>query len=68
MSVYLSFAPIIERTAAENRSALPEAPQLQPEPRRTRATAAAVLRRTAQVQLRLAARLEQPAARRLATA
>lgn len=70
MSAYISLAPIIERTAAANASALPAAPQLD-EPitfRRTRSLAAGALRATARLQLRAAARLEHPARHRLAAA
>jgi hypothetical protein len=66
MSMYLSLAPIIERTAVENRSAFPDAPQ-RPEiarPVRTSLVAAALLRRAAAVELAVAARLERRAARR----
>ena len=66
MSMYLSLAPIIERTAAENASALPDAPQF-PEvarPARTRLAAAALLRRVAAAELAVAARLERREARR----
>jgi hypothetical protein len=71
MSAYLSLAPIIERTAAENTSAFPEAPQVITEaaPSRPRFAMAALLRRAASLELALAARLERrPSGRRLAAA
>ncbi len=70
MSAYISLAPIIERTAEENSSALPAAPQLD-EPvtfGRTRSLAAGLLRGAARLQLRVAARLERPVRHRLAAA
>jgi len=70
MSAYISLAPIIERTAELNASALPSAPQLDETItfRRTRSLAAGALRATARLQLRAAARLERPARHRLAAA
>jgi len=70
MSAYISLAPIIERTAELNASALPAAPQLDDTItfRRTRSLAAGALRATARLQLRAAARLERPARHRLAAA
>ena len=71
MSMYLTYAPVLESTAAENTSAFPEAPQYQesPAPSRSRFVAAALLRRAARLELALAARLERrPSGRRLATA
>lgn len=61
MSMYLSFVPMIERQAAENASALPEAPQLVEvtRPTRTRLATAAVLRRVAAFELAVAARLDR---------
>ena len=62
MSVYLSMSPALERTAAENTSAFPTAPQLvaPARPGRVRLSVAAVLRRAARVQVAAAARLERP--------
>ncbi len=69
MSAYVSYAPILERTAAENTSARPDAPViLEVATSRPRFALAAMLRRAASVELALAARLEQRPARRLATA
>ncbi len=62
MSAYFSMSPVLERTAAENASARPDAPQV-PEsgsPGRLRLAAAAVLRRAAGAQVAIAARLERP--------
>lgn len=69
MSAYISLAPIIERTAAEN--ALTTSAARFDEPitfRRTRSLAAGLLRGAARLQLRAAARLDRPARHRLATA
>lgn len=62
MSAYLSMSPIIERTAIENTSAFPMAPQVVEvaRPGRLRLAAAAVLRRVARMQAAAAARLERP--------
>ena len=70
MSMYLSFVPFIERTAAENRSAFPDAPECAEivRPERTRRVAAALLRWTAARELAVAARLERHDVRRPATA
>ncbi|MFT4108468.1 hypothetical protein [Propionicimonas sp.] len=67
MSGYLSLAPIIERTARDNALAGPALPEAGVPTPRTRSVAARVLRRTAEIQLRLAARLERTPARHLAT-
>lgn len=69
MSAYLSIAPAIERTAIENTSAFPDAPQAIEvvRPGRVRVATAAVLRRAARVQVAAAARLERPV-HRVATA
>ncbi len=66
MSSFISYAPVIQRTAAENRSAFPDAPQRPeiPRPARTRLATAALLRRAAALELAIAARLERRAARR----
>jgi hypothetical protein len=66
MSAYFSYAPVIERTAVENRSAFPDAPQRPelPRPARVRLTAANLLRRAAARELAIAARLERRAAHR----
>lgn len=71
MSIYLSYAPVLEHTATENTSAFPDAPQREaitrPDP--SRFVAAALLRRAARLGLAAAARLERrPSGRRLATA
>ena len=71
MSMYYSFAPVLESTAAENTSAFPDAPQFDEStaPSRSRFVAAALLRRAARLELALAARLERrPSGDRLATA
>ena len=71
MSMYYSFAPVLESTAAENTSAFPQAPQREEStvPARSRFVAAALLRRAARLELALAARLERrPSGRRLASA
>ncbi len=69
MSAYLSYAPILERTAAENTSAYPDAPQVsEVAASRPRFVLAALLRRAASLELALAARLDHRPARRLATA
>lgn len=71
MSAYLSYAPVLEHTAAENslsNTAVSEAPYAA-RPARTRFFAAAVLRRLARLELAAATRLEgRPSRRRLATA
>ncbi len=70
MSMYLSYAPIIEHTAAEN-SLGGETGQttMVVRARRPRFAMAALLRRVAAVELALAARLERRSSgRRLATA
>lgn len=69
MSAFISYAPVLEHTAAENTSAFPDAPQFATasRPVRTRLAAAAVLRRTAALELAVAARLERRAKGRLAT-
>ncbi|MCA0296243.1 MAG: hypothetical protein LCH96_13235 [Actinobacteria bacterium] len=67
MSAYVSFAPILERTAVENTSAFPEAPQVvEAATARPRTALAALLRRTADLELALAARLERRPAQCLA--
>lgn len=67
MSAYLSLAPILERTAAENAGRLDAVPM--PErPARLRLLAAALLRATAHLAGAAASRLDAPAPRRLATA
>jgi hypothetical protein len=60
---------VIEHTAAENASALPDAPQRSEDvrPTRIRLSAAAVLRRLATLELSAADRLERRAGTRLAT-
>jgi hypothetical protein len=70
MSAYLSYAPSIQATEVENTSAFPEAPQVEAPTvsTRSRFLAAAILRRTARLELAAAARLERPARQRLATA
>ncbi|MGV8909061.1 MAG: hypothetical protein ACOH1Y_08760 [Propionicimonas sp.] len=71
MSVYLSYAPSILAAEVHNTSALPDAPQVETRtaPARSRYLAAAILRRTARLELAIAARLEgRPEGRRLATA
>lgn len=70
MSAYLSYALVLERTATENTSAFPEAPQREPVTvvTRCRFAAAALLRRAARLELAAASRLERPVHRRLATA
>jgi hypothetical protein len=71
MSMFISYAPVLERTATENTSAFPDAPQREDitRPARTRFLAAAFLRRTARLELAAAARLERrPSGRHLATA
>lgn len=69
MSAFLSLSPILERTAVENTSAFPEAPQVvEVAPGRPRSAVAALLRRTAGFELALAARLERRPERRLAAA
>jgi hypothetical protein len=61
MSMYLSFVPMIERQAAENASALPDAPQRTEatRPQHARLAAAALLRRVAAAELAVASRLER---------
>lgn len=70
MSVYLSYAPSILATEAQNTSALPDAPQVETPTAtaRSRYLVAAILRRMARLELAVAARLERPAHRRLAAA
>ncbi len=71
MSMFISLAPVLERTAAENTSAFPDAPQREAvtRPARSRFLAAALLRRAARLELAAAARLERGlSGRRLATA
>lgn len=70
MSTYLSHAPMIQALEAENRSAFPDAPQLAGTGTSgPRSAVAALLRRAAEAELALAARLERrPAPRRLAAA
>ena len=70
MSMFISLAPVLEYTATQNTSAFPDAPQREAmtRPARSRFVAAALLRRTANVQLAVAARLERPVHRRLAAA
>lgn len=69
MFTFISYAPVLERTAAENSSAFPAAPQRLETVRapRTRLAAAALLRRAASRQLAVARRLEGRAQARLAT-
>jgi hypothetical protein len=61
---------VLERIATENTSAFPDAPQREAtiRPARSRFLVAAILRRTASLQLAAAARLERPSGRRLVTA
>lgn len=63
MFTFISYAPVLERTAAENRSAFPDAPvSAGPvRPPRTRLVAASLLRRAAALELAVAHRLERPA-------
>ena len=70
MSLYLSYAPSIHAAEVENTSAFPQAPQVETPTvtARSRTLAAALLRRTARLQLAVAARLERPVHRRLAAA
>jgi hypothetical protein len=71
MSMFISYTPVLEHTATENTSAFPEAPQREDaiRPARSRHFVAAVLRRTAGLELAMAARLDQrPSGRRLAAA
>ena len=71
MSMFITYAPVLEHTATENTSAFPDAPQREAvlRPARSRFLVAAVLRRAARLQLTAAARLEQgPSGRRLAAA
>jgi hypothetical protein len=70
MSMFITYAPVLEHAATENTSAFPEAPQREAviRPARSRFLVAAVLRRTARLELAAAARLERPVRRRLATA
>ncbi len=69
MFTFISYAPVLERTAAENTSAFPDAPQWAEavRPSRPRLAAATLLRRTAAVELSVARRLERRARGRLAT-
>jgi hypothetical protein len=70
MSMFISYAPVLERTTTENTSAFPVAPLREAtiRPARSRFLVAAILRRTASLQLAAAAWLERPSGRRLATA
>ena len=70
MSMFISYAPVMQRTATENTSAFPDAPQREAVIRtaRSRFLVAAILRRTASLQLAAAVWLERPSGRRLATA
>jgi len=70
MSMFISYATVLEHTATENTSALPDGPQREAiiRPARSRFLVAAILRRTASLQLAAAAWLERPSGRRLATA
>jgi hypothetical protein len=70
MSMFISYAPVLEHTASENTSAFPDAPPREAiiRPARSRFLVAAILRRTASLQLAAAAWLERPSGRRLATA
>lgn len=70
MSMYISYAPSIEHTAAENRSAFPDAPQVldAERPARSRHLAAGLLRRLAALELAFAARLDRRDVRHPATA
>jgi hypothetical protein len=70
MSMFISYAPVLEHTATENTSAFPDAPQREAliRPARSRFLAAAILRLTARLELAAAAWLERPVRRRLATA
>ncbi|HEY3338640.1 MAG TPA: hypothetical protein VGK18_09065 [Propionicimonas sp.] len=70
MSMFISHAPVLEHTATENTSAFPDAPQWEAStrPARSRHLVAAFLRRTASLELAVAARLERPVRRRLAAA
>ena len=70
MSMFITYTPVLEHAATENTSAFPEAPQREAviRPARSRFLVAAVLRRTARLELVAAARLERPVRRRLATA
>ncbi len=70
MSMFISLAPVLERTTTENTSAFPDAPQREPITvvTRSRFAAAALLRRAARLELAAASRLERPVHRRLATA
>jgi hypothetical protein len=71
MSMFITYAPVLEHTATENTSAFPDAPQREAviRPARSRFLVAAILRRTASLQLAAAARLERrPSGRRLAAA
>jgi hypothetical protein len=69
MFTFISYAPVLERTAAENSSAFADAPQRPETVRapRTRLVTAALLRRTASLELAVARRLEGRARARLAT-
>jgi hypothetical protein len=69
MFTFFSYAPVLEHTAAENRSAFPDAPQRPDTVRapRARLATAAVLRRAAALQLTVARRLERRERGRLAT-
>ena len=70
MSMFISYATVLEHTATEHTSAFPDAPQREAVIRtaRSRFLVAAILRRTASLQLAAAAWLERPSGRRLATA
>jgi len=70
MSMFITYAPVLEHTATENTSAFPDAPQREAvtRPARSRFLVAAILRRTASLQLAAAARLERPVRQHLAAA
>ncbi|HEY3409861.1 MAG TPA: hypothetical protein VGK53_16960 [Propionicimonas sp.] len=70
MSMFISHAPVLEHTSTENTSAFPDAPQREAvtRPARSRFLAAAILRRTARLELAVAARLERRPSRHLAAA
>jgi hypothetical protein len=70
MSMFITYTPVLEHAATENTSAFPDAPQREAviRPARSRFLVAAILRRTASLQLAAAAWLERPSGRRLVTA
>ncbi len=71
MSMFITYAPVLQHTATENTSALPAAPEHEEvvRPARTRFFAAALLRRAARIELAAAAHLERrPSGRRLVSA